>query len=201
MQRRRTGRGFTLIELMVTIAIAGLLAMLVAPSFQDMILMQRLRGVNAQVVTDLQFARAEAVARARYVRFNLSSNTEQSCYVIYLADGNGVDRCDCLNGAGTACPAGDGRVEIKTVSVPVSSKVGLSIAVVLPSTELDTAFAFDYVTGGLLGIPSDEQVIPLPTVQIDARIDDDRQLRNEILPTGRPRVCAPNPQRMQVPAC
>ena len=71
-------RGFTLIELMVVVAVLGTLVMLVAPSFRDMILMQRLRGINAQVTTDMQFARSEAVSRGRTARVVLGSNANQT---------------------------------------------------------------------------------------------------------------------------
>ena len=196
LQSVRGRQGFTLIELMVTIAIAGLLILLVAPSFQDMIVMQRLRGVDAQLVTDLQFARAEAVARGRYVRINLGSDASQTCYVLYLSDGSGFDRCDCTLGVGSACPAGDGRLELKTVSVPRSGQVSLT----WPASQ-DTGFAFDFVTGGLVTIPSDTASAPLPFISIDARVDDDRRLRTEVIQTGRPRVCAPNPERMGTVAC
>ena len=91
-KHRRASPGFTLIELMVVVAIAGVLLLLVAPSFQDMIVMQRLRGVNAQLITDMQFARSEAVSRGRYARVNFGNDGDQTCYVIYVAAGNGVAR-------------------------------------------------------------------------------------------------------------
>ncbi len=196
MRLKRRPGGFTLIELMVTVAIISILLVLVAPSFQDMILMQRLRGIDAQLITDIQFARAEAVARGRYVRINMGSDSSQTCYVLYLADGNGVGRCECTRGAGSACESGGGRLELKTVTVPQSSGVALTWP-----TGQNTGFAFDFVTGGLLSIPSDTNVSPSLEISIDASIDADRLLRNKILPTGRPAVCSPNPARMQVPAC
>lgn len=53
--------GLTLIELMITIAVVGVLLALAAPSFYEFMLVQRLKGVNAELVTDLQLARSEAV--------------------------------------------------------------------------------------------------------------------------------------------
>jgi type IV fimbrial biogenesis protein FimT len=194
MSRRAAQGGFTLIELMVVVAVLGLLAMLVAPSFRDMILMQRLRGINSQVTTDMQFARSEAVSRGRIARVVLGSDANQTCYVIYTARDGGV-RCDCTLGAGSACPVGAGWTEVRTVSVPRSSGVALDWPIG------QTTFGYDHITGGLVSIPSDDSIAPLVSVQIDARIDDDRRLRNRILQTGRPSVCAPNPARMQVTTC
>lgn len=189
-------RGVTLIELMVVLSVITVLGLLVAPRFNDMITMQRLRGISNQLNTDLQFARSEAVSRGRAIRVNLGSDTNQTCYVIYLAAGNGVSRCDCTSGAGSACPVGASWQEIRTVSVPRSSGVALA----WPQAQ-DTAFAYDHVTGGLVTIPSDAVSVPLVSVQIDARIDDARRLRSTVNQAGRPSVCSPDPQRMQGVAC
>ena len=190
-------RGFTLIELMVVVAVLGTLVMLVAPSFRDMILMQRLRGINGQVTTDMQFARSEAVSRGRIARVALGFDANQTCYVIYTSI-NGSQFCNCTLGAGSACPAGANSsnwTEIRTVSVPRSDGVTLA----WPTGQ--TTFGFSHVTGGLVSIPTDDNVAPIASVQIDARIDDDRRLRNRIQQTGRPTVCAPNSARMQVTTC
>jgi type IV fimbrial biogenesis protein FimT len=196
MTSNRRRRGITLIELMVAVAIISILIMMVAPSFQDMILMQRLRGISAQLNTDLQFARTEAVARGRPVRVNLGGNTNQTCYVLYLADGNGVERCACTRGMGSACAAGDGRVELKTVSIPRSSQVALT----WPSIQ-NSGFAFDFVTGGLFTIPEDQMSSPSAEIYVDVSIDSNRLLRSRVLTSGRPSVCSTHPDRVQVAAC
>ena len=55
----RFQRAFTLVELMIAIAVVGVLLMLAAPGFRDFILMQRLKSVSAQLATDLQYARSQ----------------------------------------------------------------------------------------------------------------------------------------------
>ncbi len=204
MRSKRRLEGFTLIELMVTVAIISVLLMLVGPSFQDMILMQRLRGASAQLVTDLQFARAEAVNRGRYVRIHFGSDADQTCYVLYLAESSAAERCECTRGAGLACSPGEGRLELKTVSIQKSSLVQLSWPDWDPAADPsypNPGFAFDFVTGGLLSIPTDTPMQPSPGISLDASIDADRLLRHKVLITGRPAVCSPNAARMQVPEC
>ena len=49
---RRTAAGLTLVELLVVVAVVAVVLMLAAPSFRGMIETQRLRGINAQFVTD-----------------------------------------------------------------------------------------------------------------------------------------------------
>ena len=191
----RNSRGFTLVELMIVVAIAALLLLLAAPSFQDMILKQRLRGINAQLITDLQFARTEAVARGRHARLFFNADSGQTCYTIYVAEGDGLARCDCTRGAGATCTA-TGTSEVKTVSSPRSSQVLIEVA-----TGQSPAFGFSYITGGLLTNPSDTEALPLAQVQINTRVDDDRRLTNTVGQSGRPTVCAPNSSRMGVTAC
>lgn len=55
--------GFTLIEMMMTIAIAVILLMLAVPSFQQIIITNRLTTQTNNLISDLALARSEAIKR------------------------------------------------------------------------------------------------------------------------------------------
>jgi type IV fimbrial biogenesis protein FimT len=198
-------RGLTLVELLIVVAVLAVLATLVAPSVRDLVLMQRLRSINSQLVTDLQFARSEAVARGVMVRFGFNLGASgQTCYVIYAQAASFGARCNCSQGAGSACSGITGATELRTVSVLRSS--GVAFADPDPADPIDPAtawLAFDPVTGGLMTSPTDVAPGPLALFAIQTRIDAPRRLRTSINQTGRPSVCAPSgaEQRTQVTPC
>ncbi len=67
----RRERGFTIIELMVTIIVLAILLSMAIPSFQSMIERRRLIAVAESVYSDLQFARSEAVKRSENMRVTI----------------------------------------------------------------------------------------------------------------------------------
>ncbi|HEY5579745.1 MAG TPA: GspH/FimT family pseudopilin [Rhodoferax sp.] len=60
---KQINSGFTLIELMVTVAILAITASLAAPSFREILAAQRVRSTAYSIVSDLTLARSEAVKR------------------------------------------------------------------------------------------------------------------------------------------
>lgn len=67
--------GFTLIELMVTIAVLALLLMLTAPNISEWIHNSQIRTAAESIVSGLQTARNEAVRQNRNVEFRLTNPT------------------------------------------------------------------------------------------------------------------------------
>lgn len=80
----RRHRGFTLVELLIVLAVTAILATLAAPSFTDQFARRRIEGVATEMSTDLHFARTQAVANRGAVSVMTLSNTQ---YVVRNAAG------------------------------------------------------------------------------------------------------------------
>ena len=63
----RPARGFTLVELMITIFVAAILITLALPSFRELVLSNRVTQSTNALLTDLNLARSEAVHRGTLV--------------------------------------------------------------------------------------------------------------------------------------
>jgi type IV fimbrial biogenesis protein FimT len=61
--KSRSRSGFTLIELMVTVAVVGILALVAMPAMTDLVNNSRVAGQTEELVSSIQLARAEAVRR------------------------------------------------------------------------------------------------------------------------------------------
>ncbi len=72
-------RGFTLIELMVTLALLAIIAGLAAPSFEALMRNSRATSVTNELVGALQFARSQAIHRNAPVRMCPANSGLQSC--------------------------------------------------------------------------------------------------------------------------
>lgn len=194
--RRARSPGFTLVELLIVVALIAVILSLAAPSFRDFILMQRLKGINAQLVTDLQFARSEAVSRRVEVHLKFraeSPGTPLSCYVLYTKPAGAAD-CACEKAEGARCVAP--ALEVRTVQVPTSQSVFLRAIV----NQADN-FAFDPRTGGI-SIPAVDFAVANPNdFSIDTFIDGARKLRATVGLSGRVKVCTPAGSNISGAAC
>jgi type IV fimbrial biogenesis protein FimT len=198
-------RGLTVIELMVVVALVGVLVALVAPSFRGLMSAQRVRGVNAELVTDLQFARSEAARRNQDVRVGFQDSDTLSCYVAYIepmalpasgaASGGlngGAGSCDCSLTPGIDV-CGGGREEIKTVQVPRSTGVAFSA-----SSAAGPILNFGRLSGA-------QQ--PLPGASVPGQFEVSvigtprGQLRTSVNVAGRPSVCSPDASISGTPSC
>ena len=188
---RQTGRGFTLIELLVVIVLIGVILAIGVPNFRSYIVLNRLKAVNSQLITDLQFARSEAMSRGMPVYFGYLNGGGVTCYTLFTA-ANGTGECRCVDGVAAACPSADPTLkELRTNQLPHSTSVRyvMGSGPVFGTYRL---FAFDHVTGGLYYGTTDFAT-PINTPRYINTIDTSnttRVLRTSVSPAGVPSVCS-----------
>ena len=120
MRTGRLSRGFTLVEASIAVAIAAITMSTVGPNFAGFIEKRRIDGVAAELATDIQFARTEAVLRNSPVRLSVHVESWGSCYLLHT--GAAAD-CDCHTQGVAQCGA-QARA-IKTVLLPTTDQVGV----------------------------------------------------------------------------
>jgi type IV fimbrial biogenesis protein FimT len=189
----RRAAGLTLIELMVVVAIAVIILGLAAPSFSEYIVTQRLRSIHAQLATDLQLARSEAVARSAYVSVRFQEVTGAgglTCYVIFTRPDPTVtssDTCDCTAAPGARCNAYPATTtEVRTVTIPAE----LRVRVLTPPAQ-PTTVNFDPRVGGLRLSSADRLIVGGPRFEVETSADASRTLRAVVRPSGRAELCTP----------
>lgn len=96
--------GFTLLELMITVAIAGIIATMAVPSFQRMLERNRLKEAVESLKSDLMFARTEAIKRSTNLNVSIIVDGDDWCYGI--DDDNTA--CDCDTSGSCALKTVDG---------------------------------------------------------------------------------------------
>lgn len=102
----RGQRGFTLFELIITLAIAAIVIGIAAPSFSTMVQDNRLSGQSLDFITALNLARSEAIKRGTQVTLCMSNdgagcsnagNWDQG-WIVFL-DNNADNARDTANGS------------------------------------------------------------------------------------------------------
>jgi type IV fimbrial biogenesis protein FimT len=160
-------RGLTLIEMASLIGIVAVLVGFALPSFHAQTLRRQLEGTAAQLETDMQLARSEAVARQESVRLSFARGDHGSCYVVH----NGpASACQC-SGSGEVVCAPDAQA-LRSVHLAVTSAVQLKSNA--------ASLLFDATKG---------TVTPTATVQVNVSIGSIRQVINVM---GRVRSCSPD---------
>lgn len=73
--RRRPALGFTLVELMVTVAILAIMMAIAVPSLQNLLNGNRLEGKASELASAIRLARMEAMKRGPGARVTVTPNT------------------------------------------------------------------------------------------------------------------------------
>ena len=170
--KHKTWQGFTIIELMVVVALAAILVTIAVPSFFDFLSKRRVEGVASELVTDLQYARSEAVARNQNVTLTFGTN----CYLMHLSSGTSPS-CTQAGGA-TVTPS---SALIKAVEIASGSPVNVTRAASLAS------FTFEPV----LGSAANDVGVSPGVVEVTATGGKAWKLQLRVSTQGRVKTCSP----------
>ena len=188
--------GFTLVELMVTLAVATILLVLATPSFVDMIDKSRLKGVVDNSVDFIKDARAESVKHNRNVSVAFGGTTTAWCVGAKAAGESGVTAgdlipavtaCDC-DGGPSACTVGGQQ---KVIASGANNGVGIST----DPTSLPT-IEFDGRLGTVKGLTSTAATFSSPRKMFD--------LKMTVTPLGQVSLCVPSTSKRAMsgyPSC
>ncbi|MBN8503438.1 MAG: GspH/FimT family pseudopilin [Burkholderiales bacterium] len=172
---RRLSSGFTLLEVLVSIAVSGVLTAVALPSLGEQVERQRMRGIGESLRNDLQVARAQALTQHRSVRVAFIQTDTGSCYVVYQGPANA---CTCDSDGAIQCKPGASALSAQGVA----DKLGVQL-----SANVST-MVFDGRTG---------TVAPTGTMTLKTR--QGLEMKHIVSITGRIRSCGDVGH--QTPAC
>lgn len=90
--------GFTLLELIVTLAVLSILVATAVPSFRDILIQQRVRDAAENLHISLMLTRSEAVKRNAQVQLDAENGDWTDGWVIVpVAGGNNIRQQDAMN--------------------------------------------------------------------------------------------------------
>ena len=172
--------GFTLIELMVTIAVLAILVTLAMPSFSDFFDRYRLRGAVDDVISVIANARAEAVKADRDVNVSIGGTTADWCVGANAAlepaagaRAPGALACICTNVA--ECQVGGQRL-----AVDVGKHAGVTVGAVGGN------FMIDSKLGMISPLAAHSATFTSPSGKYSLAV--------AVNPLGQASVCVPNGQ-------
>ncbi len=182
MQAAQQNSGFTLIELMVTVAVLAILLGIGIPSFQGTLDKRRIVGAAEQIYADLQYARSEAIRQNKpvAVHFRNTGTNTAWCYGMYERTGTTGDACNCTT---TTSGAENSNCTVRGLTKTVYSTDYRGISLTEASFSGASGTTFTTFTP-LRGIGT----AGTPTLQSASGL----QVRIVVSPQGRIKPCSPS---------
>lgn len=131
-------RGFTLVELLISLVILGIIVAFAVPSLTSTVNTSHVRGATEALYSDLQWARSEAIKNNNFM--TLSVYPAKNCYG-FIAGNN--TPCDCSVANACTKTVTNTQVTLATAGLPVNGSVN---TLVFDSTGLAVVGAGGSVT-------------------------------------------------------
>jgi type IV fimbrial biogenesis protein FimT len=180
--------GFTLVELMITIIVAGILVALALPSFRDLILNNHVTETTNQLLVDLNYARSEAVRRGTLVAVISNSGgndwssgwqveadtgfkNDGTTFATVLRTNPGVDSASgysvgskvTASGAGTGITPSNDKVIFTAQGNMIPKATSFDINVCRPDSKPTQSKRITIVTSGMITTKLDTTGSPAPS--------------------------------------
>ena len=188
MPKAGKASGFTLVELMVTLAVATVLVIAATPSFVDFMDKARLRGVADNAVDFINKARAESVKQNRNVNIAFGGLASAWCIGANTPDEStispgdvipAVAACDCNASAASCLVAG------QQSTLDVAATNGVTIDAVPAS------FTFDSRLGTVSPLGTTVTKFSSPRGKFDLQLT--------VTPLGQVGLCVPSSSKRAFP--
>jgi type IV fimbrial biogenesis protein FimT len=186
-------RGFSLIELMMGIALMAILVAFAVPSFSEMRAKVQIRGAAEAIVSAVGNARSEAVRLDRFVRTVFLTNSGGGWCVgsTALPNATSTASCDCFTANSCQLNGVETRV-VGNMPAVANNFVGV--------TWTDVGFGAGGSDSFVTFDPKRAIQTVLATGNITLHSPDDRfQLGVSVTPLGRAQVCTPSDSASPVP--
>jgi type IV fimbrial biogenesis protein FimT len=164
-------RGFTIIELMVVVALVAVILAVAAPSFTSTLARKRMEGVASELATDIQYARSEAAQRNAAVGVVFGP----ACYTVYVLGSTNATSCTAL---------GTGATSLKAVSISGGSSLAFA------PTVSGAFIAFDPLRG--MAIDAGSGTSDLSGTVTVTNVAGNWQIQALVTKVGRTKLCSPN---------
>lgn len=151
-------RGFTLIELMVTITITSALVAVAAPNMTEMFAKHQIKNAADRLYADINWARSTAISSNQKIAMSFRTSGSNWCYGFKY---NSTSACDCTTSACEKVISQDNfnGVSISSMSI-VNSKLVFNTTPMLSDNTTGGSLSFSKATKSitmnisLLGRPS-----------------------------------------------
>ena len=186
-------RGFTILELMIGVALLGLLMMLAFPTFTTMMNNARLRAVADSILAGLQGARAEALKRNQTAEFLLMADVpDDTAFASFGANTTGPSwAVRILDTAGTPVDFVEGRSGLEGSGQSDAAALFARISAAnLPASGTIRFDSLGRTNAGAVNAAFNVQ--PSDANLCRANGGDVRCLRVVVTPGGRVRMCDPS---------